>query len=86
MNLELVLFIVFPLSWLVNGKLIFHIILLAIVSHEEKLDLKTGVEKLLQMGVLVNTVKMPDSQICLTVCKLHVNALKTVQIETLQGS
>lgn len=36
------------------------------------------------MVALVNIVKMPDSQICLTV-QVTLNALKSVNIETLQG-
>lgn len=36
------------------------------------------------MVALVNTVKMPDSQICLTM-QGTINALKLVNIETLQG-
>lgn len=36
------------------------------------------------MVALVNIVKMPDSQICLAL-QVTVNALKSVDIETLQG-
>lgn len=36
------------------------------------------------MVALVNIVKMPDSQICLAM-QVTVNALKSVNIETLQG-